>query len=314
MSRLGLSDRMKKCIWGAALWSFLVLSASPGLGCLNDGSFMSGLGAEAYKTPLLKLTRVEGKEVWQKRLPNYRKDAWRTPNTQTHTDLGLALTHTGQYQEALTLFKQVEKKEPGLYATAANLGTLFELTGDNSKALYWIREGIERNPQSHQGTEWLHVRILEAKQKLERNPRWLHRNNVLGVDLGFGKVPELKSVLPTNNLGKPTDAGAVTKALEYQLRERMQFVPAPDALVGALLFDYANFLVLYGDKEDEAEAIPIYELALKYGAPDPTMVKRRLDYYRGGPPYPLYLAGVVLSLVATVFLWRRYRGLFQHHG
>jgi hypothetical protein len=46
---------------------------------------------------------------------------------------------------------------------AANLGTALELLGNKEEALHWIREGIRRNPQSHEGTEWLHAKILEAK-------------------------------------------------------------------------------------------------------------------------------------------------------
>jgi len=49
-----------------------------------------------------------------------------------------------------------------------DLGTAYELAGKNEPALRWIREGLRRNPNSHKGTEWLHVKILEAKIEQEK--------------------------------------------------------------------------------------------------------------------------------------------------
>ena len=40
-------------------------------------------------------------------------------------DLATALAHTGEAAEAVTLLEQIEAEKPGLYVTAANLGTAY---------------------------------------------------------------------------------------------------------------------------------------------------------------------------------------------
>jgi len=85
------------------------------------------------------------------------------PGFDENSDLAVAFVHQGKYSEAIALLQELERRYPGKYQVAANLGTAFELSGDNKQALQWIREGIRRNPKSHEGTEWLHVAILEAK-------------------------------------------------------------------------------------------------------------------------------------------------------
>jgi len=58
----------------------------------------------------------------------------------------------------------IERWHPGLYATAANLGTAYELLGNVDSAYYWIEEDMRRNPQGHEGSEWMHLCILSAKR------------------------------------------------------------------------------------------------------------------------------------------------------
>ena len=68
----------------------------------------------------------------------------------------------GNVPAALEMLKKIEDKHPGLYATAANLGTCYELFGDDETAPQWIEEGLRRNPYSHMLAEWLHVRMLQV--------------------------------------------------------------------------------------------------------------------------------------------------------
>ena len=100
-------------------------------------------------------------------------------------------------KEAIELLEELEKKSPGQYAVAANLGTAYELNGDNRKALEWIKKGVERNPESHFGTEWLHVKILEAKIAIEQNPEWLSNHSVLETDFAVSETrPVRGSIAP----------------------------------------------------------------------------------------------------------------------
>lgn len=73
----------------------------------------------------------------------------------------------------------------------------------------WIREGIRRNKDAHEGTEWLHVRILE-------------KNSVLGLDFGNGSGPVKPAKgWPAGNTGKPVKDEELITAIIYQLHERI---------------------------------------------------------------------------------------------
>ncbi len=80
------------------------------------------------------------------------------------------LMRLSRAQEAVKFLEASEKKRPGRYQTAANLGTAYELTGNLVQARRWIKEGIARDPSSHEGTEWLHLRILDARLALTQDP------------------------------------------------------------------------------------------------------------------------------------------------
>jgi hypothetical protein len=77
---------------------------------------------------------------------------------RARSDYAAVLIHRGG------ALKAVEDEHPGEYIVAANLGTAYELSGDMAQAHRWIGEGIVRNPGAHEGTEWLHLRILEAEE------------------------------------------------------------------------------------------------------------------------------------------------------
>ncbi len=138
-------------------------------------------------------------------------------------DYTVALIRLGRVGEAIVELEALEQAFPGQYATAANLGTAYELAGRNAEALAWITRGIERNPGSHQGTEWLHVAILRAKLQLEADPSWLARHSVLDE-------------------AEPRPAVDVLLAIEYQLDERLVFVRPEDAVVCDLFYQAASRL------------------------------------------------------------------------
>lgn len=209
----------------------LTAAAAPALSCLNEyhpGNTKAIERSQSIRrqieeqAPENRLNRVE-----QLRSEMERGD-YRTKN-----DLAVALAHAGQAAEAVTLLEGIEREKPGLYVTAANLGTAYELVGNNTRALDWIRQGIQRNPDSHQGSEWLHVRILEAKLALEKDPSWLGDHSILG----FSGHALPQSVDIRGNRGEKLKLDGIKDALIYQLHERVQFVGAPDAVVGSLLYD-----------------------------------------------------------------------------
>ena len=178
-------------------------------------------------------------------------------NFNDRSDYSVALMYLGRSEEAVDLLQKLETEQPGHYFVAANLGTAFELTGNNEQAARWIAEGIRRNPKSHEGTEWLHLKILEAKIANQKNPNYFKSHSVL--DLTPQNISE--GTLIGKEKLSPAEAAA---AIQHQLAERLQFVKPPDAAVASLFFDYAA--IEAGTRTLES-AKQILQMAENFGYP-----------------------------------------------
>ncbi len=215
---------------------------------------------------------------------------------------GIVAVYEGQYDKAVAVFSAIEAKRPGEYQTAANLGTAYELQGNLEEALKWIEEGIRRNPDSHHGTEWLHVAILKTRMLLNENPAWLGENHVITLpdDLGQGSV--------VDSGGTKLRPGEVLSALIYQLKERMVFVKAPDPVVADLLYLLA---VVVGKTEAVEPALQLVDMARQYGFGDAGLLDSMTASYQKALIMRrireglMWGGGVLLGLVFLVFAWRR---------
>jgi len=185
---------------------------------------------------------------------------------EDYSDYGAMLIYNGQYLQAKSIFLDIEKKSPGLYATASNIGTLYELLGQNDSALYWIRKALEINPNSHEGSEWIHLKILEAKNKAKGDEKYFLTHNILSLDFGDAEKPENK-----NNI----DLQKLRSQLYYQLNERMSFIKPPDQIVGQLLFDLGNVDAITMDVKS---ALQVYKVAKTYGYASDLLTKRESHF------------------------------------
>lgn len=208
---------------------------------------------------------------FEKELPP--PDAPPNESFRARSDHAASLVFKGDYAKAIEIFEEIEKAHPNEYVIAANLGTAYELSGDTEKALRWISEGIRRNPQSHYGTEWLHVKILEAKLALAKDPDWLKTHSVL--DLNFEN--ELRPKMPWQ-FPEGQNLASVQTALEYQLHERLEFVKPPEPIVGELLADLGNILSLNRSLE---HAIAVYDVALKFNPVHADLISKRRAFMQG---------------------------------
>ena len=188
---------------------------------------------------------------------------------EVRSNYAASLLYHGAAARAVPLLEAIEREHPGEYTVAANLGTAYELAGNDRQALRWIAEGVKRNPGAHEGTEWLHVRILEAKLALASDPAWLTTHSVLGLDFGAAVTPSIPTRWPQGH-----DLPSTLAALRYQLRERIAFVAPPDPIVADLVADYARLVALDAVIE---EALPIYDLALAYHPARADAVERQRD-------------------------------------
>ena len=222
---------------------------------------------------------------------------------EDRSDYCVALMFVGRAKEAVERLEKLENEKPNEYFIAANLGTAYELSGNNEKALEWIKEGIRRYSDSHEGTEWLHVKILEAKIAQQKDPDYFKKHSVLNLDpLSINGEILLGDIKIT-----PKD---LKTALQYQLHERLQFVKPPDASVASLLVDYAA--VEAATKTLES-AKSILNLALEYGYPPDKVTPLIATYDRRIAFARAQKYGLIILLVSGVigfFVWAYKRGHF----
>ena len=128
--------------------------------------------------------------------------------------------------------------------------------------------------REHDGTEWLHARILEAKVA-DAAGHWKHCRSIAGIAFDDALVPSLPKAMPAGNDGKPVRPYELDRAFRYQLDERMQFVKPRDWAVANLLSDWAA-LNLAGGPLENAKAL--HGLALRYGEPPTLVWSRRLAH------------------------------------
>jgi tetratricopeptide (TPR) repeat protein len=249
---------------------FIVTSNVIGYGCINSigsstvTSVAISVGDSAPEEFHEALTTHPGKAHWLKVLADLQIEKARSSRpdpVETQINAAVAMLHLGMIKQAITILEKFERTYPDNYYAAANLGTAYELNGENAKALEWIRKGIERNPDAHNGSEWLHVKILEAKLALEKDPKWLTTNSVIGLHSLSDQQLSGNSVV-IGNPGKPLDLQGVEEAIIYQLHERLEFIRPPEGVVANLLFDLGRIL----DRSSRPNhAAIIHRLAQTYG-------------------------------------------------
>lgn len=175
---------------------------------------------------------------------------------------GIIYIIQGKFQKAIDLYLDIEKQKPNQYSTASNLGTAYELIGDNKNALKWITKALELNPNSHEKSEWIHVNILRIK--LGEIP--LNSKNLIHQDFGNEDSPK-------TNLSR-AEIENLINYVYYQLNERMSFVKPKNDIVAQLLFDYGNSLYLIKDFKNAKIA---YDRALEYGNTS-SLLQKRLNF------------------------------------
>lgn len=182
----------------------------------------------------------------------------RSDSIEYLSDYAAALTYLGEYEKAKNIYIDIETTHPGLYTTASNLGTLYELTGQPDSALFWIKKSVTLNPESHSGSEWIHIKILEFKLSGKRD----YNNSILGLDFGDDPLPVYPDSLNLRQL---------KQHIHHQLLERLTFIKAPNKIIGNLYFDFGNVLAKTNNVQSALEA---YEEAKRFGFKSPNMDQR----------------------------------------
>lgn len=218
--------------------------------CINENRTL--LSGEIIKT------MPQGGKIWTQEIDREKLreksdllwDAYETTGSlENLSDYAVTLIYLGEYQRAKNIYLQIEKESPDLYTTASNIGTIYELIGYPDSALVWIKKSMELNSNSHNGSEWIHVKILEFKLRKEKE----YGQSILELDFGS----EDKPANPHNH-----DLEEISEHISHQLRERLNFVKPQNKIVGNIYFDYGNVLAQTSTVEAALES---YEAAKEYG-------------------------------------------------
>ncbi len=163
---------------------------------------------------------------------------------EDENDKALTYMRMGEYNKAFEILSRLEKEKPNEYNIIANLGTLYELKGENVKALAYIKKAVALNSQSHHGSEWFHIKVLEAK--------------LLGKDNGWWKS---HSILNLNTIQKESET--IISDITYQLKERLPFTKKPDVMMAAILNETGDYLAKHKKQE---QAWITYKIGMEYDA------------------------------------------------
>lgn len=175
------------------------------------------------------------------------------------SDYGLYLVKGGKVTEARILFEALAKAYPNEYSIIANLGTTYELLGENEKALEYIRKGLKLNPNSHGGSEWIHVKILETKIRSGKDQNNLREHGVLAL------TPKQEA------------SEAIRKQLYIQLKERFPFCKGPDPIMADLFIELGD---CYAETLSFEHAKGLYQIAQKYYLTDRSDVTEKINHVR----------------------------------
>jgi tetratricopeptide (TPR) repeat protein len=180
------------------------------------------------------------------------------------TNIGVLLTKFGRLDEALVIFKKLYQEHPNDYKAVANLGTIYELVGQLNEAKALIEKALILNPNSHDGSEWFHVKVLTAKLALQADSNWLMTHKVM--NLGRDKQSPRKSSEYNKSM-------ALIRQIAHQLQERLPFTPTPNLLIANVLNELGDLCALeYSIKE----AYSAYLIALAYDPDDVYKIQEKM--------------------------------------
>jgi tetratricopeptide (TPR) repeat protein len=195
--------------------------------------------------------------LMNRKFPKIEKEIRETKSPYRLSDYAVLLLKAGKTQESLDILIALNHNLPNEYKIAANLGTAYEIAGNLDSALHYIKRGVELNPNAHDGSEWIHIAILETKIGLLSNPQFLADRTVLQL---------------TESQEKDS---AVRTQLEIQIRERFPFSPeGNDPLMASLLIDLGDCYMESGTYE---HAKAFFTIAREYYGASEDEVAERIE-------------------------------------
>ena len=190
-------------------------------------------------------------ELNVQKIKKLQKKLEKEKNYMLLSDYSVCLMKLGRNKEALKILVELYSHYPNEYKIAANLGTAYELNGEVDSALKYIKRDMELNPNDHEGSEWVHVKILQTKLELKKDPGYLNNHTVLQLN------------------EKQKNDSIILQHINIQLQERVPFTPGPDAIMASLMTDLGDISAAIRSIE---YARAYYQIAKEYyGSKSPAL-------------------------------------------
>jgi len=221
-----------------------------------------------------------------------------------YSDLAVIELKIGDRNWAIKILDSLVNIYPSEYSILSNLGTAYELQGENQKALDLLQKAYAINPKSHRGSEWIHIAILN--EKLKKDPDYSRIINLK-------KFPDLTALNEYWSDETRQGLDTLLRAIEFQLKERISFINAPDQCIGQLCFDLAEVTAVLESLNDAKE---IYELSKFYDAGLSARVDQRLEEINSIVLYSrvkYYLPDLALLVLAVAFVFYAFK-LMKNKG
>ncbi len=258
---------------------FLLLLGSLYLGTLSfacGNEYGHNLEGSRVYTEFFYLSdhhRSFDKEAIQRALDNAITKRGQTEDDfKNESNIALYYMKLGEVKKALQILEPLAKEYPGEYTILANLGTAYELDGQLNKALQHIKKGYEINPDSHLGSEWIHIKILEAKIRAKSNPSSLLDQPIVTL----ADLEAHEADLETRHVNRRVMGEALSNQMALQIRTRVPFTPAPNKVITNLLKTYAQYAEKYETYENALMA-QIYRLEFEGSEMRRITIKRDID-------------------------------------
>ncbi|MFT7612245.1 MAG: tetratricopeptide (TPR) repeat protein [Parvicellaceae bacterium] len=163
------------------------------------------------------------------------------------SDYASMLVYAGYWERAKVIFQRIEREWPNQYTTASNLGTVYELLGKPDSALIWIQHGYNLDPNSHGGSEWIHLKILEYKLSSKESTEDMF--NLFQVDADGLSIDEFS----------PNE---IAQHFFHQLNERLYFIDGPNQILAQMYFELGQILTAQSVFQN---ADTLFQIAETYG-------------------------------------------------
>ncbi len=153
------------------------------------------------------------------------------------------LINLGRHKEALLILEKYIISHPNEYEINSNLAVAYELDGQLDKALSYLIKSLRINPESHSGSEWIHLKILQKQIQLK------HKK----INLDTANILHLQEIDIDNKL--------IHQHIAHQLNERIPLTPSDNEFLSKVLEECADY---YYSKISVGWAMELYALSIAY--------------------------------------------------